>query len=249
MLRLSQDIERRFLKMKLSFDKLSGYAICRFRDNIYLSNISEFSYTFKSGAYALVGQIDNSGWGISYSLSPICKKDVYINRWTKDRINDNMNISKFYLNDKEVTLKHLQSISCYLGHYVSGKRNLLDSSAKNQLTRAIRKENSKYSMEELKSMFGLTEERFDRPLYMTGNEVWRITAAVGLANGKRIFCFPWLTNNYLKPLIYAIEKMAEIIKKNDGILLLPVENADLIEGFVDDIIVLGEDTGDGSVCE
>jgi len=220
--------------MILTLKNFSVNAFCKFQSKAYTSCTPDFSYTFKPGAYALVGQIDHGGWAVSYALAPIDKKDIYIHKSEdEDRL-------MFYVDNQEVSLDYLRTLSHHLGFYTLKKSAAYNKSAKKQLAKAIKSGTSQYTLNELKEMFGLTEERFKRPLHMTGNEAWRITAAVGLAAGKKIFCFPWLTNNYLKPLTYAIEKMAEIIRQDNGILLLPVENADLVKGFVDDIIDLSQ---------
>jgi len=82
----------------------------------------------------------------------------------------------------------------------------------------------------------------DRPLYNAGNTAWRITVAIGIAQGKKIFCFPWKSNSFLRTLVYTLERIAAIIKENGGILLLPTENDELVKHFVDDVVDLSHKT-------
>ena len=201
-----------------------------------MSHIHKNSYSFGPGAYALIGQIDDGGWAFSYSLSPINKKDVCINRLASSGENDT-NISKFFINDKEVSLTCLQSISCLLGCYNKNRFAACNKSARKQLTKAIKNGTSKYSLNELQQLFGLSEERMDRPLYKTSREAWRITAAIGLAEGKKIFCLPWKSNQYVVGGVqYSLEIIAKVIKKEGGILLMPLENDELVRHFVDGVI-------------
>ena len=102
--------------MTYHFVDLDGYTKCSFENDIYWSHMRENSYSFEPGAYALVGQIDDGGWALSYSLAPIKKKDVYINKWANTG-GDDLNVSKFYIDDKEVSLAYIQSISCHLGYH------------------------------------------------------------------------------------------------------------------------------------
>jgi len=226
--------------MTYNFVNLRGYARCRFAHDIYWTHIRENSYSFKPGAYALVGQIDDGGWAFSYSLAPIKKKDVYINRWASD---DETYVSRFYLDDKEVSLAYIQSISCHLGHHNKNRFATCNKSARRQLTKAIKKGTSKYTFDELQEMFGLSDVRLDRPLYKTSREAWRITAAIGLAQGKKIFCFPWKSNSYIEGgVLIALELLAGIVKKEGGLLLMPLENDELVKHFVDGVVDLSYKT-------
>ena len=157
---------RRLMTMTYHFIDFDGYAKCRFVNDIYWSSIRKTSCSFKPGAYALTGQIDDGGWVLSYSLAPIKKKDVYINRWANSGGNE-IDLSRFYIDDKEVSLAYLQSVSCHLGYHNKNKFAACNKSARKQLTKAIKKGTSKYSFVELQEMFGLSDARIDRPLYMT----------------------------------------------------------------------------------
>ncbi|MDD4414256.1 MAG: hypothetical protein PHR14_06880 [Oscillospiraceae bacterium] len=210
---------------ELSVYNFSSFAICRFCDRVFPSHTPEFTYTFKPGVYALTGQIDNGGWAFTYSLTPLNEDDICI-----------YNSPKYLYDGKNVSIDYIRSISYYLGHYTNNQ----SVSAKKQLEVLVNSGTVQTSLNEIKDMFGLTEERFDRPLNMTGNEIWRITAAIGLAQGKKIFCYPWMTNNQLKPLVYATQKLADVFFKNNCILFLPVENSSLVGDFVNDIIDLSQ---------
>jgi len=227
--------------MTYRFVDMYGSVKCRFASDVYWSSIREYSYTFTPGAYALVGQIDDGGWALSYSLAPIKKKDVYINKWVSP--DHGIPESKFFIDDREVSLAYIQSISHHLGYYNKNKFASCNKSARKQLTKAIKKGTSKYSFAELQEMFGLSEGRIDRPLHMTSREAWRITAAVGLAQGKKIFCFPWKSNNYIiGGVVYALEILAKIAKEEGCILLMPLENDELVKHFVDGTIDLSYKT-------
>ena len=39
----------------------------------------------------------------------------------------------------------------------------------------------------------MDSERFERPLAGAGNEIFKAMAAIGYANDKKVFCFPWLS--------------------------------------------------------
>ena len=201
----------------------SGFAVCRFQEIVYPSQTPQFTYTFTPGAYAFSGQIDNGGWAFTYSLTALYEKDVCV-----------YGSSEFIIDDKFVSLDFLRSKSCYLG---CPKTN---QSAKKQFSKIEKNQKLKKPLEEIKQMFGLTDERFDMPLDMTGNELWRITAALGYAQDKKIFCYPWRTNNQLKAQLYTIQKMANIFANNNCYLFLPVENDALLKEYVNDVLDLSQ---------
>lgn len=205
----------------------SSFATCKFRDSVFPSHTPEFSYTFKPGAYALSGQIDNGGWAFTYALTPRSIDDVCI-----------YNTPKFIYDGKYESIDYIRSLSYYLGNYTNEPTCPANFPAEQQFEPLLKSGKVEIPLEQVKERLGLTKERLSRPLNMTGNEVWRITATIGLAMSKKIFCFPWMTNNQLKPLLYSIKKLSEILKENQCILLLPVENKDLVHDFVNDSIDL-----------
>ena len=92
-------------------------------------------------------------------------------------------------------------------------------------------------------MFAISDVMMDRPIYAAGNTMWRITAAIGFAKGKRIFCFPWQTNRFVVAGVqFSLELIADIARKEGCILLIPVENDEQVKHFVDDIIDLSYKT-------
>lgn len=205
---------------KFSVNNYSSFAVCRFNEIVFPSLTPEFTFTFTPGAYALSGQIDNGGWAFAYSLTTH-NEDVCI-----------YNTPEFIYDGREVSLDFLRSISCYLGIYGT------NCSAEELFSQMKKTKKLKKPLEEIKEMFGLSNERFSKPLSMTGNEVWRITAALGYAEDKKIFCYPWRTNRQLKSHIYMIQKISEIFVMDNSYLFLPVENGTLLREYVNDVVDL-----------
>jgi hypothetical protein len=228
--------------MELIVESFSGGAVCRFDGDNYRSYVPEFSYTFKPGIYALLGDIDLGGWAFSYALDPIREKDVYV-----DRNNNGTTKEKFYVDGKEVTLDYLRTISTHLNWYAPRHSDPKNRSGQKQIQKAIRQGKSQYTVEELKKMFTLDEERFTRPLYCTGNEKWRITAAIGLAQGKKIFCYPWFSATYLSDYVFRIKMLEDMVRGQGVITLLPVANLEFVKDFVDGVVDLRYRTWDGEL--
>jgi len=217
--------------MELIFKDFSGFALCRFYNNRFSIGFDSLSYTFKTGTYILKGQISDGGWAISYALAPLVKKDVHI-------FNNELYTSRFYLNGKEVILKELQKISIYLGNHTVNRYAPCNMSGYKQIQKAIKKGTSKYSLDDLITMFCLSQDRIHKPVCHTSGEAWLITAAIGLAMNKQIFCMPWQSNHIVSTKHAMFEIISKNVKRHNGILLIPAETTTFLEGFADEVIDL-----------
>ena len=168
----------------LTVNEFSGFALCRFRESVYPSNTPLFSQTFSAGLHALTGQIDIGGWVFSYLLTHAEERKPCLSKGTS-----------FLWNYQPISLSALQEKSCYVGDINKTTGNM---SAAKQFSKFKRRKNLFITESELRDMFCLTEERWNRPLSHCGNESYRITAALGYAAGKRVFCLPWMTNSQVK---------------------------------------------------
>ena len=201
--------------MKLEFKNFSGFAECKFYNERYYSYFDEFSYSFNPGVNLLVGQIDDGGWALSYLLDPVIDKHIVIDEG-----------SQIELNGKEASLSDVRKISHALGQSNNTQ------SCQRQIKKAL-KNNPFVSESELFEKFELTKERYNRKLSQVGNEIWKITAAIGFSQNKKIFCYPWLSNRYLYQVIHSLEIISKIIKENNQILILPCENTKMLDEFSD----------------
>ena len=138
-----------------------------------ISTRKEFS--FQKGCNKLYGSIDSGVFATSYLIgTEKSKKSVLDNPIVK-------------INNKVTTFDELHKHSCY----IDSSYSLFSSnkSVKSLIIKGLKKSNSKIQYEEIKSLFGLDDERINRPLKACGNEKIRAMAAIGYAFGKQIFCF------------------------------------------------------------
>ena len=76
-------------------------------------------------------------------------------------------------------------------------------------------------------------ERFERPWKYLGNNKWICSAALGLAEGKKYFCLPWMRTCVMDYQEYRNNQIFQAIKKINGKIIFPVEG--LIDNrFIDD---------------
>lgn len=158
----------------LEIKDLSCWAICKYYEKSYASFSPKFSYIFKPGIYALTGQISNGGWTFTYVLSPSSNKRRFI-------IYDD---PEYCIDGKPVDLETLRGMTCTLGYYRPrwyAKLGIRDESGGHRLKKALKKNKSSHTYKGLVNKLDLAACRLTRALNRTGNERWRITAAIGLA--------------------------------------------------------------------
>jgi hypothetical protein len=94
--------------------------------------------------------------------------------------------------------------------------------------------------------FHLSIERYQRPLRTFSGEGWRASAAIGLAIGRKIFCYPYvrpdITNMY-SPLF---KETFEVLTDSGALVLFPTTAVGLFhpEGLCDEIVPVKHDSGD-----
>ena len=190
-----------------------GYVFCN--SNFYsaqdtLSNST--CYNFSIGINKLQGEIDSGNWAISYLLSMYKHrpKDFVLFDSTTVMVN----------NDKTISIDELSLYSCYL--------DKLDplftySVPVNKLVlKGLKRSHSKYSCDDIKSLFQIDNERFERPLSGVGNEIFKAMAAIAFANGKEIYCFPWLSNKRFSLYDKNLTELLETLKECGKIVIMPV---------------------------
>ena len=184
------------------------------------------SYTFKTGVYALTGEINMGGWALSYTLTPNKKSYIYLNPHTN---------TEYFFNGNNLPLEKIQELSIYVGEVP--KKKILNYNRNNTIKsiveKSLKKNNSKYTVDEIQQMFKITNERFNRSILQSGYEVFRMSAAVGLANNKKIFCFPWLDYHFYQDYYELFKNICLTLKEQDCIVLVPATTAQILNGIYD----------------
>ena len=188
-----------------------GYFHCHSRFYSSISIISNNKpFTFYSGINELVGERDSGGWAISYLLS------MYTYKRKDSVINDELTV---FINNQPISIKDLSKYTCYMDETYPLFSTRL--SARRLIANGLKTSKSNLKVEEVKALFQLDDQRFERPISQMGNESIRAMAAVGYSYGKEVFCFPWLSQSkfesYQKNIVYAIE----MLEKLNKMIILP----------------------------
>lgn len=94
------------------------------------------------------------------------------------------------------------------------------------------------SIEQVLDLFLLPKGVLERPLHQLSNRRWAATIAIGLAQGKRIFSFPWLNPAFIrahKKAWFGINLKA--LRKYDVWIIVPTSDSNALTGLADDILV------------
>lgn len=192
--------------------KFQGYVMCQ--SSFYSVQdlvSSEKTYSFTSGINKIEGEIDSGIWAVSYLLSMYnYKKDSFMI----------FDYPEIFVDNKPVAIDEISEISCYLD-----KSYPLFSSkeaVKDLLINGLNHSKVLYSIDDVIDMFQLDSERILRPLSGVGNEIYRAMAAIGLAYGKEVFCFPWMSYKRFSGYHNNTAKLLDILKELNKVIILPI---------------------------
>lgn len=190
----------------------SGYIYCKssfYSAQDLFSNKVEFN--FFTGTNKLVGEIDSGVWAISYLISmyEYQKKDFILHEQPIVMVNN-----------KLAHLSEISKLSCYIDEsYPLFSSNV---SVRKLITKGLKKSEIKYSVDDIKNIFSLDDQRFERPLRCIGNERFRAMTAIGYSYGKEIFCFPWFSNKRFECFHNSIPYSLKILEHFKKISILPL---------------------------
>ena len=107
------------------------------------------------------------------------------------------------------------------------------SSAKQCIEEALKLSGQPYSVDDVKRLFGLSDERFERNLDNVGIEINRISVAINFALGKDIFCYPWLNEHDVESISCHI---INVLKANEKIVLIPTSQEKAVKKLCNHLI-------------
>ena len=110
--------------------------------------------------------------------------------------------------------------SCYMDrqHPLFGSKSIV----KNLIKNGIKESKMNILPDDVRLLFRINEERFNRPLSDMGNEIFKAMAAIGFCYGKQVFCFPWLSKMRFTSYHQNLTDLLDILTKLDKIVILPI---------------------------
>lgn len=168
----------------------------------------------RPGINVLLGDIDSGAWGLSYTLAGFGseQKRNFLDAETS-----------FVLHGQRVRMEDISAEACYLDREETmlNLRGTVNSAVKRQLKKA----QSHLSPEDVRELFLIDPDRFNRPVSEAGNERFRCVAAVGYASGKSVFCFPWLSRKQVDYFGNNLFAVCEVLAKANKIVVIPTNHS------------------------
>ena len=153
-----------------------GTVNCRSR---FYSAFSGFPYLktfhFTVGKNVLYEEIDSGAWALCYAMSMYrIDKEIQITNEPDIRLNGNL-----------CTLSELAPHCCYMDPlYPLFSKKI---SVKQAVEHGIKRNSLPYYAENLRVLFKIDKDRYERPLSGMGNEIFKAMGAIGVAEDKDSF--------------------------------------------------------------
>ena len=186
-----------------------GHVYCRSSFYQAHDHFKQGAYVIQTGKNVLKGDIDSGNWALSYLLSMYNqnKKDFLLPERPQ------------IINKNSIPMEEILSKSCYMD-----EQNALFSTKRpirNIIERGIQKNNLPYTANELRDLFGICNERFERPMNGIGNDRFKAMSAIGLANNKEWFCFPWLSSEKVEYYQLQLSYPIKVLEQLEKIIIFP----------------------------
>ena len=189
-----------------------GYVSCKSSFYSALDSLSHsLCFSFSPGINKLVGEIDSGNWAVSYLLS------MYRHRPEDFVLFDP---PKVVVNKKELSLNSFSRFSCYMD--LSDPLFSFDGSLEGMIQKGLEENGLNYSPDDVRALFQIDADRFNRPLTAVGNEIFKAMAAIGYSYKKEFFCFPWLSNKRLKSYHENLTFALRMLENLGKTVILPV---------------------------
>ncbi len=200
-------------------------AICKTENRCDMDAFPFVTYQFKKGnVYGLISDFGDGSWGLATCIGGRGSKEYD---------------GKILLNNAEIPPQNLSEYSAFIREKVISKVNFADNlgSARECIQNALKISGLNCSVDDIKSLFKLTDSRFDRTLDCVSGEIWQISMAIQFALGKDIFCFPWLNIREFSRFEGMCEEgIISFLKSENKIILVPTSRKKEAKKLCDRII-------------
>lgn len=193
--------------------------------------LSNRSFEFYQGClYGIIGEFGNGGAALSCGITG----------------NTNFYGGKIFIDNKEVSIQHLNKNSWYIGNdrtninktkLLKRKAKINKDTIKDQIIKGINDSNFNLGYEEIKKLFKISDERVERNIRYISGERWKASAAIGYANRKKIFCYPWLNTKDMELWYDQIKHTVNVLLKSGCIVIIPTTKKENIEGISSQIYI------------
>lgn len=185
--------------------------------------LSNRSFEFYQGClYGIIGEFGNGGAALSCGITG----------------NTNFYSGKILIDNREVSIQHLNKNSWYIGNdsldinksrLFKRKTKINKNTIKDKIIKGIKDSNCNLEYEQIKRLFKISDERVNRNINYVSGERWKASAAIGYANRKKIFCYPWLNSNDIELWHDQIKQTVNVLLDSGSIVIIPTTKKENIE--------------------
>ena len=168
----------------------------------------------RGNLYGIIGEFGEGGAALSCGMTG----------------NTNFYEGRIYFDGMEKTIKDLVDISWYIGNdlYQYKKKVLFDSKTKinkktikEQIEYGVRCKRIDADVSSIQKEFCISPERIERNISFVSGERWKASAAIGYANGKKVFCYPWMNSKDIEHLKEQFSHTVNILLDAGCIVIIP----------------------------
>ena len=179
-----------------------------FHHGIVLDCLQNHYFEFHTGnLYGIIGEFGNGGAALSCGLTG----------------NTNFYEGKIYVDDKEMPMEHIINKSWYVGLDLNKSKSLFrrKKTIKQQIEYGARTSSQEFNIDTIQNIFRLSDERIDRNIECVSGERWKASAAIGYANGRKVFCYPRMNSNDIEHFKVQLSKTIEYLIQSRCIVIMP----------------------------
>ncbi len=146
------------------------------------------------------------------------------------------NSVRIYCNDAKIDQNDLKSVSWNLepNCELYGRKQV-----KKSIEKAMSQNGCSESFQEIAEKFLLTPERYHRSFRNLSGERWRAAAALGYANGKKLFYAPYNPSTFYYAMCQSnLLKVLRVLTDYGATVFLPVGSDAFVKHIADEVIVL-----------
>jgi hypothetical protein len=187
-------------------------------------DLKSFTHTFTFGkSYGLTGTPKEIGWAVSMIISGRLEPQ----RGTIER------------DSKPYALAQRKKDVWYVRGSQIRRFRLIEQSVIQQIRFGLREYDGQQfkSETEIIERFRLTPERYNRPLRTLSHEAWRASCAIGVANKRDVYCFPFAKQSFVEEFYDLwLKEMIDLLITGGALVLIPTMKTLLIEDLCNEIV-------------
>lgn len=198
-------------------ENFAGLVECSTNTFSSVESFLSVNYEFLSGkTYGIISDFGCGSWGLANAVTGHGRWEVQ---------------SKVFINNRLSTKEELRSISgnvldpIWYGFFDDKSK----CTVRNCIEYSLYLSQRKYTHNEIKDIFCLSDARYNRTMEFVSGEIWNISLAVLFALGKHIIAYPWLNAiGARRILLLQKQGIIDFLERQGIILLFPSSQKSII---------------------